>query len=212
VKLTNKDLRRIIKEELTNVLQEKGSTSNAADETIEALELMGALAPSFRSVVLFSHPEGHANLSAKPSSIESAIQTILKHKDGFDSEDLEIIGFPRFSIAYFKAAQHLLDHRDDIMQSLPEADRWEFFQNSPENVVMKFSVPNPFDRGRSASRVPSIEFRIFTGKDRIHHEKVVKFEGDALMNDSTLYSLIEAFQDKDQVTLYDWANQQLQGL
>lgn len=210
MKLTNKDLRRIIKEELTNVLQEKGSTSNAADETIEALELMGALVPSLRKLmILFNHPEGYANPSARPSSIEEAIETMLMHKDGMDPKFLETIGQPRFSRVYFKAAMPLLDHVETIMDTLPEAERFKFFKNSPETVVMLFSVPNRFDGGRGT---PSIEFRIYTGNDRTNHQKVVEFKGDALKNDSTLYSLIEAFQNQDQATIWDWANQQLQGV
>ena len=209
MKLTKETLKRIIKEELTNVLQEKGSTSNAADKTIEALELMGALAPSLRKLmILFNHPEGYANPSARPSSIEEAIETMLMHKDGMEPEFLETIGQPRFSRVYFKAAMPLLDHVETIMDTLPEAERFKFFENSPETVVMLFSVPNRFDGGRGA---PSIEFRIYAGNDRTNHQKVVEFQGDALKNDSTLYSLIEAFQDEDQATIWDWANQQLQG-
>jgi len=211
MKLTNKDLRRIIKEELTNVLQEKGSTSNAADETIEALELMDALASSLGSRVLFSHPEGYANPSAKPSSIEQAIQTMLKHKDGFDSEDLEIIGFPRFSRAYFRVVAPLDDHLNDIMRTLPQGERMDFFLDSPESVVMEFGVPNPLDRGKGTSSVPSIKLIVYAGKDEGRPTKDVEFKGDALMNDPTLYSLIQAFQDEDRTTLYDWANQQLKG-
>lgn len=220
MRLTNKDLRRIIKEELTNVLQEKGDKRQVADETIANLEFLNSLASSLRSVVLFSHPltfddetrKNDPDALLKPRTIEEAIETMLEHKGGTPIEAFRWIGLKRFSEAYFKAAMPLLGHLEAIMGTLPEEERWEFFQNSPENVVMKFSVPNPLDRGPSTSRVPSIEFRIFIGKDRIHHEKVVKFEGDALKNDSTLYSLIEAFQNQDQVTLWDWANQQLQGL
>jgi len=219
VKLTKETLKRIIKEELTSVLQEKGDKRQIADEVISNLEFMNTLASSLRSVVLFSHPlrfdnetrKNDPDALLKPSSIEEAIETMLEHKGGTPIEAFRWIGLKRFSEAYFKAATPLLDHLEEIMDTLPEEERWEFFQNSPENLVMKFSVPNPLDRGPSTRRVPSIEFRIFVGKDRIHHEKVVKFEGDALKNDSTLYSLIEAFLDKDQVTLWDWANQQLKG-
>jgi len=211
VKLTNKDLKRIIKEELTNVLQEKGNTSNAADKTIEALELMDALAPSFGSRILFSHPEGYANLSAKPSSIGEAIETMIMHKDGLEPEFLETIGQPRFSRAHFRVVAPLDDHINDIMRTLPRGERMQFFLNNPESVVMKFSVPNPFDRGEGASGVPSIKLIIYAGKDEGRPTKEVEFKGDALMNDSTLYSLIQAFQDEDQITLYDWANEQLKG-
>ena len=208
MKLTKETLKRIIKEELTNVLQEKGDTSNAANKTIEALELMDALAPSLGVRILFTHPEGYANLSAKPSSIKVATETMLMHKDGLEPEFLETIGQPRFSRVYFKSAMPLLDHVETIMDTLPEAERFKFFENSPETVVMLFSVPNRFDGGRGT---PSIEFRIYAGNDRTNHQKVVEFQGDALKNDSTLYSLIEAFQDEDQATIWDWANQQLQG-
>jgi len=211
MKLTNKDLKRIIKEELTNVLQEKGNTSNAADKTIEALELMDALAPSFGSRILFSHPEGYANLSAKPSSIGEAIETMIMHKDGLEPEFLETIGQPRFSRAHFRVVAPLDDHINDIMRTLPRGERMQFFLNNPESVVMKFSVPNPFDRGEGASGVPSIKLIIYAGKDEGRPTKEVEFKGDALMNDSTLYSLIQAFQDEDQITLYDWANEQLKG-
>lgn len=212
MKLTNKDLRRIIKEELTNVLQEKGSTSNAADKTIEALELMGALAPSLGSRILYLHPEGYANLSAKPGSIKEAIETMLMHKDGLEPEFLETIGQPRFSKAHFRVVLPLDDHTNNIMRTLPRGERMQFFLDNPESVVMGFSVPNPFDRGEGASSVPSIKLIIYAGKDEGRPTKEVVFEGDALMNDSTLYSLIEAFQDEDQVTIWDWANQQLQGV
>lgn len=212
MKLTKETLKRIIKEELTNVLQEKGSTSKAADETIQALELMGALAPSLGVRILFSHPEGYANLSAKPSSIKEAIETMLMHKDGLEPEFLETIGQPRFSRAHFRVVLPLDDHTNDIARTLPRGERMQFFLNNPESVVMKFSVPNPFDRGEGASGIPSITLIIYAGKDEGMPTKEVEFKGDALMNDSTLYSLIEAFQDEDQVTIYDWANQQLQGL
>ena len=91
---------------------------------------MGALAPSFRSVVLFSHPQGYANPGAKPSSIEEAIQTMFMHKDGLEPEFLETIGFSRFSRAHFKAAMPLLDHVETIMDTLPERERFKFFQTA----------------------------------------------------------------------------------
>ena len=220
MKLTNKDLRRIIKEELTNVLQEKGSTANAANKTIEALELMDALASSSLSPrILFSHPEGHANPSAKPSSTKEAVETITMHADGLDPEFLEIIGQPRFSRAHFWGVAHLDDLVDDTISSLPQEERSGFFLNSPKGVVIDFIVPNPFDRGGTASGVPSIKIIIYTGKDGSIPTKELVFEGRALMHDSNLYNAIGYFQniwneeekEKNRFFLWDWANQQLQG-